>query len=104
MPSAYKWKIDILESETIFTKTSRVPRSADAADKMHNTHTAKPCCDTLVCFDTLAQIVRKELKKERDKEIRQLQARINELEAMICDIEELDERVSEIEAKLSDDE
>lgn len=54
-------------------------------------------------IEVLAKIVRKELKKEHDKQIRQLQSRIDELEAMICDIEELDERVSEIESKFSEE-
>lgn len=60
-----------------------------------------------VNIEALAKIVRKELKKEHDKQIRQLQAKIDELEAMVsdneCNIEELDERVSEIESELSEE-
>ncbi|MBR6771843.1 MAG: helix-turn-helix domain-containing protein [Clostridia bacterium] len=60
-----------------------------------------------VNIEALTKIVRKELRKEHDKQIRQLQARIDELEAMVsdneCSIEELDERVSEIESKFSEE-
>jgi len=65
-----------------------------------------------VNIETLAQIVRKELQREHDKEIQHLKDRIDELEDRIDDnesnihdnesnIQDLDERVFEIETKFS---
>ncbi len=60
----------------------------------------------LVNIETLTKIVRKELQKEHDKQIRQLMDRIDELEDMIGDnesnIEELDDRINEIEMRFSE--
>ena len=60
----------------------------------------------LVNIETLTKIVRKELQKEHDKQIRQLMDRIDELEDMIGDnesnIEDLDYRIDEIEVRLSE--
>ena len=59
----------------------------------------------LVNIETLTKIVRKELQKEHDKQIRQLMDRIDELEDMIGDnesnIEDLDGRINEIEVRFS---
>ncbi len=56
-----------------------------------------------VNIETLAKIVRKELKKEHDKQIQYLKDRIDELEDMMGDnesyIDDLDGRINEIEAK-----
>ena len=58
-----------------------------------------------VNIETLAKIVRKEFKKEHDKQIQYLKDRIDELEDMISDnesnIDDLDGRMNEIETKLS---
>ncbi len=60
----------------------------------------------LVNIETLTKIVRKELQKEHDKQIRQLMDRIDEHEDMINDnesnIEDLDYRIDEIEVRLSE--
>ena len=60
----------------------------------------------LVNIETLTKIVRKELQKEHDKQIRQLMDRIDELEDMIGDnesnIEDLDGRINEIEVRFSE--
>jgi len=59
----------------------------------------------LVNIETLTKIVRKELQKEHNKQIRQLMDRIDELEDMIGDnesnIEDLDGRINEIEVRFS---
>lgn len=60
-----------------------------------------------VNIEILAKIVRRELKKERDKQIQYLKDRIEELEDMISDnesnIEVLDGRMNEIEAKFPEE-
>ena len=67
----------------------------------------------LVNIETLTKIVRKELQKEHEKQIRQLmdkiddlEDRIDELEDMIGDnesnIEDLDGRINEIEVRFSE--
>lgn len=60
----------------------------------------------LVNIETLTKIVRKELQKEHDKQIRKLMDRIDELEDMIGDnesnIEDLDGRINEIEVRFSE--
>ena len=60
----------------------------------------------LVNIETINKIVRKELQKEHDKQIRQLMDRIDELEDMIGDnesnIEDLDGRINEIEVRFSE--
>ena len=61
----------------------------------------------LINIETLTQIVRKELQKEHEKQIRQLMDRIDELEDMISDsesnIEDLDDRMNKIEMKFSEE-
>ena len=60
-----------------------------------------------VNIEILAKIVRKELQKEREKQIQDLKDRFDELENMIEDnesnIEDLMGRIEEIEAKFSED-
>lgn len=60
----------------------------------------------LVNIETLTKIVRKELQKEHEKQIRQLMDRIDELEDMISDNEsnivDLDGRINEIEMRFSE--
>ena len=60
----------------------------------------------LVNIETLTKIVRKELQKEHEKQIRQLMDRIDDLESIIEDsesnIEDLEGRMHEIEMKISE--
>ena len=110
-PDTHPGYYNIRNGTSLFSDILRQNELDDITVKLTNTGIIfKKRLDTvdpmLVNIETLTKIVRKELQKEHDKQIRQLMDRIDELEDMIGDnesnIEDLDGRINEIEMRFSE--